>query len=186
MKELSLNILDIAMNSVKAGAQNIAIQLSETDEELHFSIVDDGYGMTQDFLEKVTDPFCTSRTTRKVGMGLPFLKLIAEQTGGSISIISRSEIEYPDFHGTTVSAHFNKKHIDCLPLGDIVSTVVTLIQGSPNIDFEFSHTFDNSRQVVLSTKSLKEVLGDVSLDCVEVILWIKDYLNEQYNEVLKL
>jgi len=185
MKELSLNVLDIAMNSVKAGAQNIGITIDETETELVFSVSDDGCGMTQDFLSRITDPFCTTRNTRKVGMGIPFLKLMAEQTGGYIKIDSRAEAEYPDSHGTVTEAHFNKKHIDCLPLGDIVSTVFTLIQGSPDIDFEFSHKIHGKGEILLSTKSLREVLGDVRLDCPEVILWIKEYLDEQYTEVFK-
>ena len=114
MKELSLNILDIAMNSVKAGAENIIISLADTKDKFVFSITDDGCGMTPEFLERVTDPFCTSRTTRRVGMGIPFLKLIAEQTGGNISIQSKARNDYPDSHGTTVSASFNKNHIDFL------------------------------------------------------------------------
>lgn len=185
MKELSLNVLDIAMNSVKAGSKNIKIAVRESEDELVFSVSDDGCGMTQDFLSRITDPFCTTRTTRRVGMGIPFLKLMAEQTGGYIKIESRAESEYPDSHGTVTEAHFNKNHIDCLPLGDIVSTVFTLIQGSPDIDFEFSHVFENRGEVLLSTKSLREVLGDVRLDCPEVVLWIKEYLEEQYNEVFK-
>ncbi|MBQ9976684.1 MAG: sensor histidine kinase [Clostridia bacterium] len=185
MKELSLNILDIAMNSVKAGAKNVSLILNESENEFSFSVTDDGCGMTEEFLKRVTDPFCTTRTTRKVGMGIPFLKLIAEQTGGHISITSRAESEYPDSHGTTTTAYFNKNHIDCLPLGDIVSTVFTLIQGSPNIDFEFKHIFEGRGEVSLSTKALREVLGDVGLDCPEVALWIKEYLEEQYSEVKK-
>lgn len=185
MKELSLNILDIAMNSVKAGAENISIAITETNEMLTFSVTDDGCGMTREFLERVTDPFCTTRSTRKVGMGIPFLKLMAEQTGGHIELNSRAKSEYPDSHGTVISAYFYKNHIDCLPLGDIASTVFTLIQGSPNIDFEFTHTFENNAEVKLSTKALREVLGDVGLDCPEVALWIKGYLEEQYENVLK-
>ncbi len=182
MKELSLNILDITMNSVKAGARNIILCLKETQTEFFFSVTDDGCGMTKDFLARVTDPFCTNRTTRKVGLGIPFLKLMAEQTGGHIEIESRAVSEYPDSHGTKISAFFNKNHIDCLPLGDIVSTVVTLIQGSPTVDFEFSHTLPD-KSVRLSTKELREVLGDVGLETPEVLLWIREYLGEQYKNV---
>ena len=141
MKELSLNVLDIAKNSVKAGAANIGIIITETDDEMKIEITDDGCGMTDEMLQRVTDPFCTTRTTRKVGLGIPFYKLAAEQTGGSLSIVSKTKTSESDTSGTTVTAVFIKTHIDCLPLGDIVSTVCTLIQGSPNIDFEFSHTY---------------------------------------------
>lgn len=182
MKELSLNILDITMNSIKAGASNVVLDLKETQTEFSFSVTDNGCGMTKDFLERVTDPFCTNRTTRKVGLGIPFLKLMAEQTGGHIQIESRAQSEYPDTHGTKIEAFFNKNHIDCLPLGDIVSTVVTLIQGSPGVDFDFLHILPD-KTVRLSTKELREVLGDVGLETPEVLMWIREYLEEQYKNV---
>ena len=185
MKELSLNILDITMNSVKAGADSIYIQLSETKEKLTFSVTDNGCGMTKELLERVADPFCTSRTTRRVGLGIPFLKLAAEQTGGFVEISSRAECEYPKDHGTVITAHFYKNHIDCLPLGDITSTVCTLIQGSPDIDFVYKHKFENGAEVNLSTKELRKVLGEVTLDTPEVVLWIRGYLEEQYELTLK-
>ena len=182
MKELSLNILDIAMNSVKAKADTVSITLTETDETFSMSISDNGCGMKKDFLETVTDPFSTTRTTRKVGMGIPFLKLAAEQTGGSFEIASKHESEYPDSHGTVTSAVFNKGNIDFTPLGDIVSTVTTLIQGSPDIHWIFSHITPKG-EISLDTSELKEILGDVPLDNTEVILWIKGYLEETYSEI---
>ena len=182
MKELSLNILDIAMNSVKAKADTVQITLTETDEVFEMKIEDNGCGMKQDFLENVIDPFTTTRTTRKVGMGIPFLKLAAEQTGGSFSITSKHESEYPDSHGTVTKAVFIKTSIDYTPLGDIVSTVVTLIQGSPNIRWIFNHVLNNGT-VSLDTDELKAVLGDVPLDNTEVIIWIKGYLEEAYSEL---
>lgn len=87
MKELSLNILDIVENSAKAGASLIEVSLIEADHILTMKVIDDGCGMTPDMLKRVTDPFCTTRTTRKVGLGIPLLKLAAEQTGGSVTII---------------------------------------------------------------------------------------------------
>lgn len=182
MKELSLNILDIAMNSVKAKADTVSITLTETDETFSMSISDNGCGMKKDFLETVTDPFSTTRTTRKVGMGIPFLKLAAEQTGGSFEITSKHESEYPDSHGTVTSAVFNKGNIDFTPLGDIVSTVTTLIQGSPDIHWVFSHTAPKG-EISLDTSELKEILGNVPIDNTEVILWIKGYLEEAYSEI---
>ena len=138
MKELSLNILDIAQNSVKANASLIGISIDETDDVLSFKITDNGKGMTADFLSRVTDPFTTTRTTRKVGLGLPLLKMEAEMTGGSFSIKSKSETEYKE-HGTEVFASFNKKSIDYIPLGDIIDTLCTLVQGAENTDFIFNH-----------------------------------------------
>ncbi len=182
MKELSLNILDIVENSVKARAKNIVISLVEAGDKLTITISDDGCGMKEDFLKSVINPFCTTRTTRKVGMGIPLLKLAAEQTGGELSVTSCHEEDYPDNHGTTTSATFQTSHIDCAPIGDMVSTITTLIQCNPHIDFDFIHKKDD-KEVALSTKELREVLGDVPLNTYEVIKWIEDSLKEQY-EVL--
>lgn len=179
MKELSLNILDIAQNSIKAGAKHVGIVIRETETELSFEITDDGCGMTPDFLSRVTDPFTTTRTTRKVGMGLPLLKMEAEMAGGKFHIESKSEKEYPDLHGTKVFSSFDKTNIDFIPLGDIVSTLCVLIQGADKTEFSFEHIMPG-RTVSLSTEEMKEMLGDVPLGCPEVIAWVRDYLNEGY------
>ena len=144
MKELSLNILDIAMNSVKAGAQHLAIELAEADNELTITIRDDGCGMSEEVVRRLSDPFYTTRTTRKVGMGVPFYLLAAEQTGGRVHIDS---VPAPDpRHGTVVTAVFRTDHIDFTPLGDIISTVTTLIHGYPDIDLTFIHQFPGRAQ----------------------------------------
>ena len=180
MKELSLNVLDITMNSVKAGATLINIHIYEDDERLTMEIIDNGCGMTAEFLRGVIDPFCTTRTTRKVGLGIPLLKLAAEQTGGEVNITSRHESEYPQDHGTHVCATFYKQHIDFTPMGDIISTVTTLIQGSPDVDFEFQHK-SNTFDVSLDTREVREVLGpEIPLSEPEILLWIADNLCEQY------
>lgn len=178
MKELSLNILDITKNSVSAKATKILISLS-TDKcgWLTLKIVDDGCGMSEETVRNVTDPFYTTRTTRKVGMGIPLLKLAAEQTGGGLSIASSTD---KSDHGTTVTATFDTKSIDFMPIGDMASTVSILIGGSPEIDFEF---IDKSpdKEVYLNTKELREVLGEgISLAEPEIQMWITEYLNEQY------
>jgi len=178
MKELSLNILDITKNSVSAGAKNILISLV-TDEQgmLTLRIVDDGCGMSEETVRNVTDPFYTTRTTRKVGMGIPLLKLAAEQTGGSLVIASSTD---EVSHGTTIEATFDTKSIDFMPIGDMASTVSILIGGSPDIDFEFTDTC-GERTVYLNTKELRKVLGEgISLGEPEIQMWIADYLNEQY------
>ena len=179
MKELSLNILDIAQNSVKANASLIGISIDETDDVLSFKITDNGKGMTADFLSRVTDPFTTTRTTRKVGLGLPFLKMEAEMTGGSFSIKSKSETEYKE-HGTEVFASFNKKSIDYIPLWDIIGTLCALVQGAENTDFIFNHKMPHG-EVFLSTKEMRELLGDVPLGSPEVISWVREYLSEAYS-----
>ncbi len=180
MKELSLNILDVAENSVKAGASLIGIELDETEELLTLRITDNGCGMTPEILASVTDPFYTTRTTRKVGLGLPLLKLAAEQTGGSLTVVSRHESTNPEDHGTEVTATFYKNHIDCTPMGDVISSIVTLIQGNPTREFVFTHKRSEGN-VVLDTRQLRDVLGeDVPLNSFEVLQWSTEFLREQY------
>ena len=179
MKELSLNVLDVTKNSVKAGATLIRISLVEAANLLTMTIEDNGCGMKPAVLESVMNPFYTTRTTRKVGMGIPLLILAAEQTGGRVTIESRHEEDHPDDHGTTVTATFYTDHIDFTPIGDLVSTMETLIMGSPEIDFTFVHDM-NGHRVELDTRQLREVLGEVPLDSYEIIQWIGDFLREQY------
>ena len=179
MKELSLNVLDITKNSVKAKATLIQISLVEVGTLLTMTITDNGCGMKPEVVETVMNPFYTTRTTRKVGMGIPLLMLAAEQTGGTVTIESRHEGEYPDSHGTVVTAIFYTDHIDFTPIGDMASSMETLIMGSPEIDFTFLHDMDG-RRVELDTRQLREVLGEVPLDSYEVIQWIGGFLREQY------
>lgn len=180
MKELSLNILDIAQNSVKARASLICIDLAENGSLLTITVSDNGCGMKEEMVKNVTDPFCTSRTTRKVGLGIPFFKLAAEQTGGSFEISSKHEEDYPECHGTVTKAVFDMSHIDAAPLGDIITSIITLIQGMGNIDLVFTHKSEKL-DVRLDTRELKEVLGgDIPLSSPDVLLWIKEFLEENY------
>ena len=185
MKELSLNVLDISQNSLKAGAKNVSIVIDEASQinTLILTIVDDGCGMSEEMVKSVTDPFCTSRKTRKVGLGIPLLKLAAEQTGGYIEISSRSDESYPDSHGTTVKAVFKTDSIDMTPLGDIISTLTVIIQGYPDVDYLYKHLKPNG-EVVLDTKEMREILGEnISLADFEILEWIKGYLAEAYSEI---
>lgn len=183
MKELSLNILDIAMNSVAAGATLIKIELEENEDVLSVRISDNGCGMSEDVLKNVISPFCTSRKTRKVGLGIPFFKLASEQTGGTFCISSKCKEEFPDEHGTVTSASFIKKHLDFTPLGDIVGTVVTLVQGmGEGIDLVFTHASENREKIELDTRAVREILGEgVPLSTPDVLVWIKEFLKEKYN-----
>jgi len=124
----------------------------------------------------VTDPFTTTRTTRPVGMGIPLLKLAAEQAGGTFRITSRQGTN----HGTVVFATFQIDHIDCVPVGDLPATIVTLIQGSPNIDFTLDwRTKDGAKE--LDTRQMREILGaDVPLDNPAVLGWVAELLNEPF------
>ena len=182
MKELSLNILDVAENSVKAGATLTQILLTQKGQVLTLEIVDDGCGMSEEVVRSVTDPFYTTRTTRKVGMGIPLLKLACEQTEGELTIESVTEEQNPQEHGTHVTATFNMDHIDFTPIGDVSSSILTLIQGHPDTDFLFRHQI-NDGVVKLDTRELREVLEDVPLNSYDVMEWIGAYLREQYDEL---
>lgn len=184
MKELSLNILDIAENSVKAGATLTEILIDETVDTIVLTIKDDGCGMSDETVASVTNPFYTTRTTRSVGLGIPLLKLAAEQTGGTLEISSVRNEESRKEHGTTVRATFFKNHIDFTPLGDTVSTVTTLIQGHPDTDFLFIHKRGGG-EVRLDTRELRAELEGVPLSSYEVIVWISEYLSEQYENLNK-
>ena len=173
MRELSLNVLDIAQNSVSAGASLIEIEadLNNALHELTLSVADNGCGMTAEQVAAVRDPFFTTRTTRKVGMGVPLFKMAAEMTGGSLSI--ESEVGA----GTTVRAFFRTDHVDFTPLGDMADTVVMLITMNLHIDFVYRVTVDGET-FTLDTRELKGILGDVPLNDPGIARWIKDYINE--------
>lgn len=181
MDELSLYVLDITMNSVRAGATRIEVELVEDGEWLTFRVRDNGCGMTEEQLKKLSDPFFTTRTTRKVGLGIPFLKMLAEMTGGSVRIQSVHESVSAD-HGTETTATFGRNHIDFIPLGDMVETVKTLIQGSPEIDFIFRHKTEGG-EVSLSCEEMREILGEVPLNEPEILTWVGESLREQYEAV---
>lgn len=176
MKELSLNILDVAKNSVTAGATRIEITVAETPERLTITITDNGCGMTPEFVRQVTDPFTTTRTTRRVGMGLPLMKMEAQMSGGDLSIESQLG------QGTTVISWFDPRNIDMPPLGDLTSSVTTLIQGSPDIDFIFTHQTPNG-EYTLDTGEIRTIMGDIPLCEPEVIAWLTDYLHENESNI---
>ncbi|MBQ8746575.1 MAG: sensor histidine kinase [Clostridia bacterium] len=182
MDEFSLYVLDITMNSVRAGATEITITLREEGEWLYFSVSDNGCGMTEAQLAKLGNPFFTTRKTRNVGFGIPFLKMLAEMTGGEVTITSVHE-SVSEKHGTTTSAKFGRNHIDFIPLGDMPDTVKTLIHGSPDIDFTFTHQTERGT-VELSTAALREILGEgISLAEPEILMWIEGNLREQYQSL---
>ena len=176
MKELSLNILDIAKNSVTAGASLVEITVAETPSRLTITISDDGCGMTPEFVARVTDPFTTTRTTRKVGLGIPLLQMEARMAGGDLAI--ESEVG----KGTTTRAWFDPANIDMPPLGDLKSSILTLIQGSPDIDFLFTHSVGDE-SYALDTREIREIMGDISLAEPEVLAWLGDYISENESQV---
>lgn len=180
MKELSLHILDIVQNSVAAGAKFIMLDLIEdvNTDLLEFSIKDDGCGMTEETLKKVTDPFTTGRTTRRVGLGIPLLKAAAELTGGGLELTSEPGV------GTTVTARFVYDSIDRQPLGNMAETMLGLITSYENIGFVYYHRV-NEKEFTLDTREIKGILGEVSLNEPEVVLWLSGFLNENETELYK-
>ncbi len=180
MRELSLNILDIAQNSIVAGATLTEIVVNENTKEktLLIGIYDNGCGMTEEQVKNVIDPFFTTRTTRKVGMGIPLFKMAAEQTGGSFKIDSQKGV------GTKIEALFKTDSIDFTPLGDIASTIVTIVSMNNDKEFLYRRIVDD-KEFVFSTVEIKKILEGVPLSEPSVMSWIEQYLNEQHNELLK-
>lgn len=177
MTELSLHILDIAQNSLKAGCTltEIEIKADTKANSLVIRVSDNGCGMSKEQLARVTDPFFTTRTTRKVGLGISLFKLAAEQTGGSLTIQSTQGI------GTTLTAVFVLSSIDRMPLGDIGSTVFTLITCNPDLDFLFTYTVDD-RSFTLDTREMRVILQGVPFTAPEVMVYIKETLAENKQE----
>ena len=146
MRDISLHVLDIVMNSIKANATLIEITIIETTSKVSVTIKDNGQGMSEDYVKHVLDPFLTSRTTRKVG--IPLLYQNVKKTAGEFTIESKLN------QGTLVKAVFNKNHIDCIPLGDMEATIITLITLEPKVDFIYRFKTCNE-EFVLNTLEMK-------------------------------
>ena len=173
MKELSLHILDIVQNSLRAQAGRIQLSVKDSVSQdlLELTIEDDGQGMDAALLAKVTEPFVTTRTTRQMGMGIPLFQMAAEQTGGGL------HIESSPGQGTTLRCTFTRSHIDTPPLGDMVETLVTLIQGAPEVDILYCYETD-TQALQFDTREIREVLEDVPLNTPDVLHWIRGHLEE--------
>lgn len=173
MPEISLNILDVAQNSVTAGASliQITIAASTSEDLLTVKIEDNGCGMSQEQVAHVTDPFYTTRTTRKVGLGIPFFKMAAEITGGSFTIESTKG------KGTVTTAVFVLSSIDRMPLGDMAGTMTSLIGPNPDLDYVLTASLDG-QSAVMDTREFRAVLGDIPLCEPEVLSYIRDYIEE--------
>lgn len=180
MRELSLHILDIMQNSVAAEASVIELTVVEdtASDILKFTVKDNGKGMSDEMVKNVVDPFTTSRSTRKVGMGIPLLKLAAENTGGGIELSSEVGV------GTVISAMFGYSHIDRQPLGDMAETMLGIITSYTEIDFVYKHSVDG-RELELDTRQIRGILGGVALNTPEVVLWLGDFLRENEAELYK-
>ncbi len=181
MKELSLHILDIAQNSITAGASlvNIIVGESAFSDAITIDIIDDGCGMSKELLARVISPFTTSRTTRKVGLGIPMFKHGAESCGGSF------EIDSVEGAGTSLRAVYQLSHIDRPPLGDIAETILTLIVCNPDKpDFEFAYKTDDG-EYRLDTREIREILDGVPLNEPDVVSWLKENLTEGIEDARK-
>lgn len=178
MQELSLNVLDIAQNSIRANASLVTITISEDTPKhlLSISIEDDGCGMTKEQIRHVMDPFFTTRTTRKVGLGVPFFKMSAEATGGTFSI--ESEVG----KGTRTTATYYTDHFDMLPLGDINATILSLISVNPQLDFLYKREIDGE-SFALDTREIRAILEGVPLNSPEVLTFLKEFLTENDGEI---
>ena len=181
LPEISLNILDISENSVSAQATEIKIRVCVNMRQnlLTVQIVDNGKGMDEETLKRVTDPFYTTMINRKVGLGIPFFKQEAECTGGSFSISSVSG------QGTDIQAIFCTDHIDCMPLGNLNETVYSLIMMHPDIEFYYGYQV-NEAEFHLDTKEMREMLGDIPLNTPEVSSFIRDYLEENESDINRM
>lgn len=178
MQELSLNILDIAQNSIRAEAAlvEIAIQKDPAEDRMVITIKDDGCGMTPEHAAAVENPFFTTRTTRPVGLGVPLFKMSAELTGGSFHIDSMVG------NGTTVTAEYHLGHIDLMPIGDMTSTMLSLIGMNTHIDFTYTYRV-GPYSFCLDTREVREILEGLPLDAPDVMAWMKEYLEENTAQI---
>jgi anti-sigma regulatory factor (Ser/Thr protein kinase) len=178
MKDLSLHILDIVQNSIRAKAKLIGIEITELPKENHLiiTITDDGTGMSPEQLKSAIDPFYTSRITRKVGLGLSLIKQNAELTGGTFNI--ESELE----KGTKVTAVFGLNHLDRPVMGDLVGTLLLLICSSGETDYVFKHQTP-SGEYALDTRELKQTLENVPINHPEVRSFLKEMLRENLEQI---
>ena len=177
MRELSLHLLDIAENGVSAGAQNITITIVEDlrTDRLQLAVEDDGRGMDAAMVEQVTNPFIT---TRKVGLGIPLLKLAAEMCNGGLTVESAPGV------GTTVNVDFQRSHIDRMPLGDVVGTMLALLVGWPQVHWVLRYRVDDE-EFVFDDAPIKEVLGDLPLSDPEVLKFLRGALREGSADVTR-
>jgi anti-sigma regulatory factor (Ser/Thr protein kinase) len=178
MEDLSLHVLDIAENSIAAGAQHVEIRVRESQREdrLSIEIIDDGRGLSEDMLQKATDPFFTTRTTRRVGLGLSLFEQAAKRAGGKFEIASGPGA------GTKVTGVFQYSHVDRQPLGDMNETLLALVVGNPQVEFSYLHQSDGS-EVSFSTKEIKAQLGDTPIGSPQGISAVRKSLEKVWEQV---
>jgi hypothetical protein len=178
MRELSDNIMDIAQNSISAGAAltEVHVKVSHQEDLLTLTFKDDGCGMDADLVKSVIEPFTTTRKTRKVGLGLPLLKMTAEMTGGMMDIQSAAGV------GTVVTATFGLGHIDRPPLGDVAGAWFSLVVMNPEKDFLFTYDYDGN-VFTFDTREVREAVAPIPLNQIEISAWIKDCISTEIKEL---
>jgi hypothetical protein len=177
LEDLSHHLLDIAENGVNAGADAIFVEINDSGDRILFSVRDNGRGMTEETVRAVVNPFYTTRTERRVGLGLPFLKQLAELCGGTFAVASEPG------EGTEVKASFLKSSIDLPPLGDIPSTLMTLFIGNPEISWKYTHR-RNDREFSVDSGELRQALGgDNPFKEPAIALGIKEYIESNIDEL---
>lgn len=178
MRDLSLHILDIAENSIEARASRIEIRLEENRnlDLLILEIIDDGVGMDEEMVKRVLNPFMTTKTSRRFGLGLPLLDQAARAANGRLTLDSTPG------RGTRVRAVFELGHLDLKPLGDIAQTLATLIMGHPEVDFVYQHKVDHSKYA-LDTREVKAQLAGLPIEAPEVIAVLKKNIKEGLDQL---
>ncbi len=173
MAELCLHIIDLVENSARAGARNIGVRLlhSTARDRLELEIGDDGCGMDDETARLVQDPFYTTKSGKKVGLGIPLLKAAAEMTGGAFAIRSQPG------QGTSVLAHFSASHIDTPPVGALADTVLTLLVAHAEINIAFRIETDSGR-FELSTAEIREQVGQLPLSHPDILAFLRPYIGE--------
>jgi len=178
MNNISMHILDIVQNSISAKSSLIEICINENLKTNLFNVLikDNGKGMDDEFLAHVEDPYITTRTTRKVGLGIPLLKHSAEQSNGYIKVHSEKNI------GTTIQATFQHDHIDRPPLGDIAGTIVLVVAANPDVEFKYVHCVNNNKYE-FDTREVKQVLDDVRINDPKIRGMLKEMITENLREI---
>ncbi|KWW31675.1 MAG: hypothetical protein AUK63_369 [bacterium P3] len=178
MKELSMHVYDLMENSTAAQAKDVWLTIEDriNDNLFRFTIRDNGKGMTPEFLARVTDPYTTSRTTRKVGLGLPLIKMNTENCGGGMTLASEPG------KGTTLCFWFQHDHLDRPPMGDLTGTLVMLASQHEDIHFVFRYITDRG-EYLFDTDEIKEALGGMSMNDLSIIRYLKEMVSENLHDI---
>ncbi|WP_027364043.1 ATP-binding protein [Desulfotruncus alcoholivorax] len=177
MEELSQHLLDVAVNSLEAGATEITININENmrANTLQIEVTDNGPGITKADIARVKDPFYTTKNNKRVGLGIPLFMEAVERCGGSFDIQAQSQ------QGTVVTATFPHNHLDRVPLGDVAGTLITLLAAN-DFDFQYCHRY-NDKSFYFNTRDFRVLLRDIPVKTPEIMVWLKNYL---HNNIMEL